>query len=109
MKKGELSQTPISSSEFGGVIINTNSFLSAKKILMPDSIIFALKLYLAFNFFILSDSPDKANFTFMFFFTAFSRTGTITRLLSSKSLTEVHMKTSFLAFSIDMLDVLCVR
>ena len=103
VKKGELSQTHISSSAFSGVTINNTSLLSAMNTLALESTCLYLRLYLLANFFIFSVSPDRANFTFTSVLPSFSIAGTRTRLLSSKSRAVVHIKTSFEAFSTNSL------
>ena len=82
--------------------MNKTSFLSETKSLAFESIGLAFRSNFEFNFLIFSGSPDNAIFTLIFLLN-FSRAGTITLLLSSKSRADVQIKTSFSEFSINSL------
>ena len=101
MKKGEESQTAISSSASLEVTINKTSFLSAKKSLAFVSTCLALRSNLLLIFFTFSASPERTIFTLTFLLN-FSRAGTKTRDLSSKSRADVQIKTSFLLFQLTL-------
>src|SRR3989344_2290017 len=97
-KKGEFNQIPISSSEFSDVIINKTSVLSATKSRAFESEGFDFRLNLVLIFLILSGEPESMRFILIFFFAACSNAGSKTLDLSSKSKTDVQIRTSFFAF-----------
>ena len=78
--------------------MNKTSDLSEMKSLAFELEGFDLRLNLAFIFFIFSREPDNDRLIFVLFFAACSNAGINTLDLSSKSKTEVQIRTSFFAF-----------